>query len=255
MLNLLRSIRHGFLRRNIPAPAIPDELWRTCLTHLPFLAGLPSAAEQELRQLCAVFLKKKVFTGAQGFEPDNVVRLSIAIQACLPVLRLGLEAYSGWSGIVVYPGEFVIPRQEIDEAGVQHDYDEPALGEAWAGGPVILSWFDDPEEYAGANVVIHEFAHKLDLLNGDADGCPPLHAGMDPVTWKRDLDAACADINRRAKRGHDTALDPYAGEDPAEFFAVASESFFVEPDVLKTSYPAVYRQLVSFYRQDPASWR
>lgn len=196
------------------------------------------------------FLSDKVFSGAQGHEPDDFARLSIALQACLPVLKLGLESYAGWHGIIVYPGEFIIPRRQIDENGVLHEYEEDALGEAWEAGPVVLTWFENPADYAGANVVIHEFAHKLDMLNGEADGLPPLHAGMNIDHWLDTFDAAYSDFCVRVDTGAETPLDPYAAEHPAEFFAVASEAFFCEPTTLFEAYPAVYQQLAAFYKQE-----
>ncbi|GAA5182986.1 zinc-dependent peptidase [Niveibacterium umoris] len=226
-------------------------MWEAVEASLPFLARLDPASRQRLRQLAIEFLEQKEFSGAAGQELGHELCLSVALQACLPVLNLGLAAYDGWVGIVIYPGDFVIPRSVVDEAGVLHDYEEVALGEAWLGGPVVLSWFDDPSEYEGANVVIHEFAHKLDMLNGDADGLPPLHAGMSGEAWHDAFEAAYADMCARVDAEEDTLIDPYATEDPAEFFAVTSEVFFVSPEVLFDEYPDVYRQLAAFYRQDP----
>ncbi|MFT3734438.1 MAG: zinc-dependent peptidase [Rhodocyclaceae bacterium] len=235
--------------------AIPDELWEAAWQRLPFLAGMPAEDVTALRAMTEAFLARKVFSGAHGYEPDDLARLTIAIQACLPVLKLGLQAYDGWRGIIVYPGEFVIPRQVMDEDGVQHDYEEDALGEAWEGGPVVLSWFDDPADYDGAHVVIHEFAHKLDQLSGEADGLPPLHAGMSQEDWLRDFDAAYADFCQRVDTEAETLIDPYAAEHPAEFFAVCSEVFFTSAQDLTADYPDVYRHLCDFYRQEPGKWR
>lgn len=241
--------------RRSAASSIPDPLWSAALQRLPFLAGMPPADLVALRAMTQGFLQSKVFTGAQDFEPDDIARLVISMQACLPVLRLGLGAYDGWRGIIVYPGEFIIPRQVVDEDGVQHDYEEDALGEAWDGGPVLISWFDDPADYDGAHVVIHEFAHKLDQLSGEADGMPPLHAGMSREAWQRDFDAAYADFCARIDAGEDSFIDPYAAEHPAEFFAVCSEVFFTSAQELADIYPAIYEHLSNFYRQNPASWQ
>jgi Mlc titration factor MtfA (ptsG expression regulator) len=136
-----------------------------------------------------------------------------------------------------------------------HEYDDPVLGEAWEGGPVLLSWFDDPDEPGDVNVVIHEFAHKLDMSNGDVDGMPALHADMRCEDWIAAFAPAYDDFCRRVDAGEDTAIDPYAASHPSEFFAVASEVFFEAPDLLLDEYPAVYAQLRRFYRQDPAPQR
>jgi Mlc titration factor MtfA (ptsG expression regulator) len=120
---------------------------------------------------------------------------------------------------------------------------------------VILSWADveNAGDADGVNVVIHEFAHKLDMLNGDANGFPPLHSGMSREAWGRAFTEAFKDLCRRVEAGEDTDIDPYAAEAPGEFFAVVSEAFFEMPDIVRETYPAVYAQLAEFYRQDPAS--
>ncbi len=127
------------------------------------------------------------------------MQLSIALQACLPILNLdtGLDAYRGWVGIVVYPGDFVIPRQIVDEDGIVHEFDDAVLGEAWEGGPVLLSWFDDMNEVGDVNIVIHEFAHKLDMANGTADGMPALHDDMSRAAWIAAFKPAYEDFCRR----------------------------------------------------------
>jgi MtfA peptidase len=231
-----------------------------------------------LRVLAAQFLTEKEMAGAAGLELTAEIQLSIAVQACLPVLNLGLAWYRGWNSIVVYPGEFLVPRSVTDDDGVVHEYTEPIAGEAWDGGPVLLSWADTQaagaDDGAAYSVVIHEFTHKIDLLNGDADGVPPfspaLHAGLDARHWK----AALADAFHRfvaelefiegelppdvdpASSAADPyyahlPLDAYAAQDEGEFFAVSSESFFVEPARLRRAFPDWYAQLVAFFRQDP----
>jgi MtfA peptidase len=182
------------------------------------------------------------------------MRLWVAVQACILILNLGLEYYRGWSGIILYPQQFVPRHQQVDEIGIVHEGDEPYAGEAWLGGPVVLSWADiQGTEYPdGVNVVIHEFAHKLDMLNGDANGFPPLHPGMSRAAWSQAFSAAYEDFCARVDADEDTDIDPYASESPGEFFAVLSEAFFEIPDVVQEEYPQVYGQLSSFYRQDPA---
>ena len=165
-------------------------------------------------------------------------------------MHLGLDYYDGWHSVVVYPGGFLARGHEMDEAGVVHEYEEARSGEAWLAGPVILSLEDVAAsgQLDGYNVVIHEMAHKLDMLNGDANGHPPLHAGMDSRVWYEAFSAAYAHSNRCLDAGQEPPLDDYAAQSPAEFFAVASEYFFELPDVLRDAYPDVYRQLAAFYR-------
>ena len=246
-------------RRERTIAELSDVLWNGSLSALPFLHGLNDAERARLRELVVLFLDSKQMAGAGGLEATltNEIRVSIAVQACVPILNLGLEYYEGWVGIVVYPGEFVAPRSEHDDDGVVHEYDETIAGEAWDHGPVILSWEDVaqsaevPED--GYNVVIHEFAHKLDMLNGEADGAPPLHADMDRREWQRVMASAYENFCGRVDADEDTIIDPYASEHPSEFFAVMSEAFFVIPHVVKREYPELYSQFALFYRQDPAA--
>ena len=231
---------------------IGEEQWRRVEAALPLLDRLEPDERQRLRELAREFVAAKEWSGARGLVLTADMQLAIALQACLPVLELGLDWYRGWVGVVVYPGDFVIPRQTLDAAGVVHEYDEEALGEAWQGGPVLVSWFGGAAAHAGINVVIHELAHKLDMSNGEVDGLPTLHEGMSRRDWSAAFEPAYADFCRRVDRGERTRLDPYAAEHPAEFFAVMSEAFFETPALLRDEYPQVYHQLQCFYRQDPA---
>jgi Mlc titration factor MtfA (ptsG expression regulator) len=222
-------------------------LWARSTKGLSFLPKNP-----KLRELVLLFLAEKEFAGAHGLEVTDEMRISIAAQACLPILELGLDWYRGWRGIVVYPGDFRVRRTEVDEDGVVHEWDDELAGEAMPGGPVVLSW-DALARDPAINVVIHEFAHKLDMLNGTADGVPPLHAGMDRAAWVKAFEKAYDGLCDAVDRGKDTWLDPYAAEHLSEFFAVISEAFFREPREARRRYPDVYDQLRGFYRQDPAA--
>jgi Mlc titration factor MtfA (ptsG expression regulator) len=157
--------------------------------------------------------------------------------------------------IIVYPDEFVAEYEFTDDDGVVHAVREPMTGESWLGGPLILSWADadGAGQGTGYNVVIHEFAHKIDMLNGDANGFPPLHADMDRGAWAQAFTAAYDDFCTAVGRGEPTVIDTYASEHPSEFFAVMSEAFFELPLLVQGRYPDVYRQLSRFYRQDPAA--
>lgn len=247
----------GLVRRLLgiapPRPSVDAAQWRRVERTLPFLEHLAPADRPRLREMALAFLARKEFHGAQGLRLDDDMLLAIALQACLPVLNIGLQAYDGWVGVVVYPGDFVIPRQEFDEAGVLHEYDDEVLGEAWEGGPVLLSWFAGDDGPAGVNVVIHEFAHKLDMENGGVDGLPRLPAHMSRQAWAAAFGAAYEAFCAEVDRGADTVIDPYGAEHPAEFFAVVSETFFENPCVLRMRYPEVYAQLMQFYGMDTAA--
>jgi len=247
----------NWLRRTPETAPIPDALWSETLAALPFLDRLDDEERTRLRALSEAFLAEKEFSSAGGLELSDAICVSIAAQACLPILNLGLENYRDWVGIVVYPDEFVIPRVIEDDFGIVHEFDDVASGEAWDGGPVLISWRDAQMAGDGYNVVIHEFAHKLDMLNGEANGVPPLPAGLTRQAWEETLLAAyddfCARVDAAEERSEDIELDPYATENPGEFFAVMSETFFEAPDVLRETYPVLYAQLSLSYRQDPAS--
>jgi Mlc titration factor MtfA (ptsG expression regulator) len=254
MFDALRRWRRS---RTLRRSAIPDHLWREAVASLPFLAAYTDDELARLRQLVVLFLDAKSISGTQGHEVTPLQRVIIAAQACVLVLDLDLALYDGWESVIVYPGEFVPGWEWEDEAGVVHTNDEPMAGEAMHRGPVVLSWPDVAAsadwEASGMNLVIHEFAHKLDMIDGDANGCPPLPPGMPVAAWRRTMAAAYEDFVARVERDEDTAIDPYAAESPGEFFAVLSEVFFAEPRLLKTEYPGVYTLFSQFYRQDPAA--
>ena len=244
----------SWFRRAQP-PAIDPGLWQRTIAGLPFLAGLAVDAEKRLKSLTEQFLAEKEFSAAGGLTLNDEICVSIAVQGCLPVLELGLSAYRGWVGIVVYPDEFVVPRRIEDEDGIVHEFDDVLSGEAWEGGPLVISWHDvqlaGQPDSAGYNVVIHEFAHKLDMLNGEADGIPALHSGLDEDGWIAVFDAAFEDFCRRVDADEETIIDPYASQDHSEFFAVISEVFFLTPQVVASEYPDLYDLLRRYYRQDP----
>ncbi len=253
--------------RALRTHAISDALWQDTLDRLPFLAYLDAPDLLRLRELTSLFIAQKEFSPAHELELTDAMTVAIAAQASLPVLNLDLDLYRGWVGVIVYPGEFVIRKTVEDEAGVVHEVEHDASGEAWEGGPVLISWedaqmTDGKEAY---NVVIHEFAHKIDMLTGEADGHPPLfrrwHAPLDSQAWADVFDNAydqfCAKVDavperRWARFERESLIDPYAADHPSEFFAVCSEALFVTPHAFEAEYPELYRLLARYYRQDPA---
>ena len=228
--------------------AIPDDLWKRTLIRYPFLQRRDAADAAELRRLTSLFLDRKEFSASGGLRLTDAMVVAIAAQAVLPVLRLGLAHYDGFVGIVVHPDQVTARREVADDDGVVHEFDEVLAGEAVAGGPVMLSWRDVRGAGGGGlgggayNVVIHEFAHVLDFGGASAD-------------WRGALEAEYKAFCARVDAGVDTALDPYGAEAPEEFFAVATETFFVGPDDLKREHPALYERLKALYRQDPATER
>jgi Mlc titration factor MtfA (ptsG expression regulator) len=242
-------------RRILQRASLDEATWFRVASRFSFFQRLNEEERGRLRELVILFLHGKQISAAGGMELDLEKLLGIAIQACIVILNLGIEHYDGWVEIIVYPDEFR-PRHEMrNQEGLIETDETSYAGQAWLNGPVLLSWADveNADDADGVNVVIHEFAHKLDMLNGDANGFPPLHAGMNREAWARDFTRAFEDLRRRVEAGEETEIDPYATESPAEFFAVISEAFFEIPDLVRTVYPDVYGQLAQFYRQDPAS--
>src|SRR5206468_11506368 len=164
-MGLLRNWRR---KRVLKSARIDEALWTRVASKLSFLRGLSKEETARLKQLVLLFLAEKEMHGAQGFRLTDEVRLSIAAQACLPILNLGLDVYDGWVGVVVYPGEFRVRKEEMDENGIVHTFDDELAGEAWPVGPVILSWEDVGLVVSGYNVVINVFAHKIHM-DGEGD--------------------------------------------------------------------------------------
>lgn len=253
----LRAAWQGWRdRRALERRAIPDDLWKRTLVRYPFLRRRDTADMTELRRLCSLFLDRKEFSAIGGLVLRNDVVVAIAAQACLPVLRLGLQRYDGFVGIVVHPDAVLAARSHMDEDGVVHEYDEPLAGEAMEGGPIMLSWRDVREAgrsaAGGYNVVIHEFAHVLDMADGLVNGAPALPPDLPAAEWAQVMGQAFEQLVRQTEAGEHTLLDGYGAQAPAEFFAVASEAFFVTPRALKAQHPVLYGVLSRYYRQDPA---
>lgn len=251
-MGFFRSIRRSRILRE---GLLSDDAWESLLQDHPILDGLVEEERGRLRSLATIFLHEKSFEGADGLELTEIIRDVISVQACLPILNLGMEWYENWKAVVVLPDVFVGEHTELDIAGVAHEWTEDKSGESWDAGPVVLSWKDvEASGWGdGYNVVIHEAAHRLDLLDGEVNGRPALHEGMSPREWLDVFLRAFEDLSRRASgRRRRLRIDPYAVEDDAEFFAVTSEYFFEQPEVLRSEYPDVYRLCCAFYRQDPA---
>ena len=245
-----------WLRRLGAARPIPDVLWRRTLERYPFLAGRPEGERVRLRELAAQFLDGKEFHGAQGFVITDEVALSIAAQAVLPVLNLGLKWYDDFVGIVVHHGQVVARRSTTDEAGVVHHWDDVLAGEAMDRGPVMLNWHDVQDAgvtaQQGYNLVIHEFAHKIDLRDGQADGCPPLPSRAARRQW-----LATMETEYQAFREQVIVADRFGGERPwldaygataiDEFFAVACEAYFVNRARFEQDFPALVALFDPFF--------
>jgi MtfA peptidase len=252
----------GWLKRRLPALPIPEPLWHGVLARYPFIAARPPGDLARLRELAARFLAGKEFHGANGVEITDEVALSIAVQAVLPVLNLGLSWYDDFVGIVVHPDEVLARRILTDEDGIVHQYDEVLAGEAMDGGPVMINWRDagsaGETADAGYNVVIHEFVHKIDMRDGQPDGCPPLASREMRQAWLAVMQAEYAAFREKAivaERfgGEPTWLDPYGASAIDEFFAVACEAYFVNRERFAREFAPLLSLFDSFFGAPPVN--
>jgi Mlc titration factor MtfA (ptsG expression regulator) len=224
----------------------------------PLYRQVPPALKARLESLIGVFVAEKSFVGCAGVEVTLAMKLAIATQACLLILNREDDVYDALETILIYPAAFLVPERDIDEAGVVTEEDRELVGQASSSGRIVLSWADIVEAGSGeaesANVVLHEFAHYLDFEDGVGNGAPLLAATRDYRRWSEVMRAAYARVWHRVRRGRDTVMDEYALEDEAEFFAVATETFFEQSRALKAEDPALYAELARFYQLDPAGW-
>ncbi len=234
---------------------IPDDLWKRTLVRYPFLQRRNPADTAELRRLTSLLLDRKEYSTVGDLVLTDAMAVAIAAQAALPVLRLGLQHYDGFVGIVVHADQVVARRQAADDDGVVHEFDEVLAGEAMEGGPLFLSWADVRAagwSDEGYNVVIHEFAHVLDMSQGAANGIPPLPPGLSASEWMDGLQQTLAALRSDLEAARQTLIDPYAAEGEEEFFAVSSEVFFTAAAALQAAHPDWYALLCRVYLQDPA---
>ncbi len=279
MIALLQRLLPRSLRQPTP---VPDALWESTLTAHPFLSALDREERARLRLLSTHFLAEKEFHGANSLALTDAMALAIAAQACLPLLHMHgtsgdavrdplklLDWYGDFVGIVVQPGAVVARRKTTDGAGVVHHYDEVLAGEAMDRGPLMLSWEEVAHArvaaHSGSNVVIHEFVHKMDMrgisLGEHPDGAPPLPKGFMGTrsaseargVWRQTMQHAFDEFREAVTMAERFGaerpwLDDYAAKDPAEFFAVTCEAYFVSRDRFAQEFPALVVLYDGFFR-------
>lgn len=246
--------RDKLIRRR-PFPTI----WQAMLTdNLPVYASLSAQEQLRLQQLIHLFLADKEFYGCAGLEITDEIRIAVAGQACLLLLNRGWEVYPKLQSILVYPTAFRAQREQQREDGTIATTSHNLLGESWSNGRVILSWDDVERGVAdftdGRNVVLHEFAHQLDGQSGSTNGAPPLYHNS-YKSWARVFTESFEDLQFRSLHRHKTVMDEYGTTNPAEFFAVATESFFEQPRQLHHRRPELYDELAQYYQLDPRQWQ
>jgi Mlc titration factor MtfA (ptsG expression regulator) len=244
-------------RRRLLAEPFPPawlEYLRRNVAHYQFL----SPAEQaKLRDDLRVFVAEKTWEGCGGLTITDEVRVTIAAQACLLVLAMEHNYFDRVLSVLVYPHGYRAVGERLGPDGQVHAGGEGRLGEAWYRGPVILSWeevrHDGRHPCRGKNVVFHEFAHQLDMLDGVINGTPPLRGAAERRRWREVMSAEYERLVRASEHGRATLLDQYGATNVAEFFAVCTECFFDRPVEMSHRHPELYDLLRSYYRQDPAA--
>jgi Mlc titration factor MtfA (ptsG expression regulator) len=245
------------LNRAINAP-FPEQ-WVVFLEqNIGVYRNLPSPLRLQLRRLIKQFLHTKHFTGAGGLQITDEIRVTIAAEACMLLLNRGSHVYPALRYIVVYPSAFVVQRQESQADGVVSEGRKGLLGESWSNGKVILAWdsvLHGSQNFVdGQNVVLHEFGRQLDSESGNTNGAPILAGASCLRTWAKTLGGEFEELQRDAWKGKRSLLDHYGATNPAEFFAVATETFFEKPEKMASNHEELFEVMKCYYRVDPREW-
>lgn len=246
-------------RQRITARPFPDS-WKNLLDrNMSLYRALPAELKERLHPLIQIFLDEKRFYGCDGLRVTDAMRVIIAAHACLLILNRGIHHYDRLSSILIYPSVYRAQDEFYDHDGVVNIHASERLGESWHEGRVVLSWLDVIKdaraEVPGSNVCLHEFSHQLDQTNGPADGYPELLPGHSPQEWSQVFEQEFRQLRDQLELAPPAVLDEYGAEDPAEFFAVATEAFFTKPRELRKQHPRLYEQLQGYYQLDPQTWR
>jgi Mlc titration factor MtfA (ptsG expression regulator) len=238
-----------------PFPSSWEDIVRRNVAHY---CQLNTAERAQLHALIQIFIAEKDWEGAGGLILTDEIRVTISAQACLLLLGLPHNYYRNVESIIVYPSTVVPPDRKLgffETATAPVELSHPIIGQAFQQGPVIVIWDAalqggrHPE--SGHNVIYHEFAHKLDMLDGAADGTPPLHDRAEYRDWVKTCSTEYLRLKHDAERGKKSFLNSYGATNETEFFAVATEQFFDQPHLMIKRAPELYRVLKEYYRQDP----
>jgi hypothetical protein len=245
-------------RQKLRRTPLPQSWLSVLKTNVPLYNRLSLADQIELRGHIQVFLAEKLFEGCRGLEITDEIRITIAAQACILLLHRQTDYYPGLTSILVHPQAYRAMRREHIGDGVIIEGDEIRLGESWHRGSVVLSWEDVKRQTLGhdnaQNVVLHEFAHQLDISGGQGDRSPVLQQAKSFAKWASTLQENYEQLRADIGADRPTVLDDYGATNPAEFFAVATECFFETPSQLQQHHPQLYNELKEFFQQNPADW-
>lgn len=236
----------------------PEDWQQTLAKRLPFVVRMPVAEQEQLKLLIKVFLADKRFYGCAGQEINDDIRVTVAAQACLLLINQDRMPYPDLDSILVYPSTFTATREVADELGLVSTDHIAMLGESWEQGKVVLAW-DNVEKGVmnlrdGENVVLHEFAHQLDHESGSTNGAPVLSTRGAYKSWAHVFTEEFEDLQDDAIYGKESLLDHYGATNPAEFFAVATETFFERPREMAAHHEELYKLLKEYYKLDPGNW-
>jgi MtfA peptidase len=244
-------------REKIRAAPFPERWLGVLESNVPHYRDLTAYEQEALRDDLRIFMEEKHWEACGGLELTDEIQVTIAAQACLLTLYLPNDYYPNVRSLLIYPAGYQASVEHVNPAGVVTIGVDRRLGEAWSDGPVVLSWQDaleggtDPAD--GRNVVFHEFAHKLDMMDGRADGIPRLHEDAAYDRWYEAMKAEYDELIQVAEGEMSGVLDQYGAENAAELFAVATEAFFEKPRQLRKRHASLYAVLQEYYRQDPAA--
>lgn len=246
------------LKRVLARPMAPA--WQATLArNIPIYARMAPDLQAQLQRLVLQFLHQKKFVGCAGLEIDDEIRVTIAGQACLLLLNRHTRVYPGLHTVLVYPSAFAAPRRQVDAAGVVNHTRQHLLGESWGDGRVVLSWdhvLRGAHDWTdGQNVVLHEFAHQLDSESGSNNGAPYLGSQASYRSWAAVLSRDFDNLRADAYYQQQSVLDHYGATSPAEFFAVATETFFEKPWQMAEYHAALFDEFQKYYRVDPRAWQ
>jgi hypothetical protein len=244
-------------RAAIAAEPLPAE-WKAILErNVPLYVRLSDDLRERLHRRLRLFLHDKRFHGFQGVAIDDEIRVTVAGNACIPVLHRSVDEYAGFKSIYIYPSTFLVEHETWD-GRVRNVARQARLGESWHRGPLVLAWdaalHGTRDMRDGHNVILHEFAHKLDGADGAVDGAPSLAQRSHYVSWARVMTREYKRLRRRAERRARTVMDHYGASEPQEFFAVLVETFFEKPRQLKKRHPELYAEMQRCFGLDPVEW-
>jgi len=246
-------------RRRILAAPFPAEWEESIQSNVFHDRQLNSDQRAKLRRLVQIFAAEKHWEGCHGLVVTDEMRVTIAAQVCLLTLGMDDVYFDNVLSVLIYPTAYIAPDASITREGVCIDGGQARLGEAWYRGPVVLSWADSlaggRHERPGNNLVLHEFAHQLDMMNGrQVDGTPLLDGPVERTRWGDVLQPVYEQLQHDCEDGHHALLDCYAAKNEAEFFAVLTETFFEQPHSLQLHAPDTYNLLVAYFHLNPAEW-